>query len=99
MLEACSPLHEGDNLAVFPEHTVKASITKDLNVNGNIDYIIATAKHPPGVQEEQLLGGSESPQKPYFCVVEAKRDQSFNDGISINFVLMFLKALVKLLLR
>jgi len=81
LLEACGKLEEKDNLAVFPEHSVKeAKLTDKLTVHGNIDYVIATAQHPPGVREERLFRGEEMPKTPYFCVVEAKKDESFGAG-------------------
>jgi hypothetical protein len=83
LLEACGKLEEKDNLAVFPEHSVRdAKITNNLTVHGNIDYVIATAEHVPGLREEKLFEGKETPKTPYFCVVEAKKDESFGEGIN-----------------
>jgi hypothetical protein len=83
LLEACGKLEEKDNLAVFPEHSVKeARLTDSLVVHGNIDYVIATAQHKSGVREKILFRGEEMPKTPYFCVVEAKKDESFGAGIN-----------------
>lgn len=87
LLEACGKLTENDNLSVFPEHFVKeAKLTENLVVHGNINYVIATAQHKSGVRKEKLCGGKEMPKTPYFCVVEveAKKDQSFDEGIHFN---------------
>jgi hypothetical protein len=86
-LEACGKLDEKDNLAVFPEHSVKeVKLTDNLVVHGNIDYVVAAAQHKSGVREEKLFGGKETPKTPYFCVVEAKKDQSFDEGINLIFL-------------
>jgi hypothetical protein len=81
LLDACGDLTEEDNLAIFPEHTVeKTEIAKNLVVHGNIDYVIATAEHSQGVRQGNLFQGEEFPNKPFFCVVEAKKEESFGSG-------------------
>jgi hypothetical protein len=45
-----------------------------------LDWCASNAKHPPGGREEKLAIGIELPAMPYFCAMEAKREQSFGEG-------------------
>jgi hypothetical protein len=80
-LEACNSLTKTENIAIFPEHTInKAQITENLCCHGSLDWCASNAEHPPGGREESLAEGSEMPAMPYFCAMEAKREQSFGEG-------------------
>jgi len=83
LLEACGDLQDNnDSLTIFPEHLVKETqITNDLSVNGNIDYVIASGSEESRKHHQQkLLLGTSEPKTPYFCIVEAKKDETFGAG-------------------
>ncbi len=87
ILESFASLNQENPLAVFPEHTIsETEIFKDVVVKGKIDYVVASTTHSMEGREERLKLGTETVEKPYTCIFEAKKDQTL--GESINFLLL-----------
>ncbi|CAI2178827.1 15574_t:CDS:2 [Funneliformis geosporum] len=67
-----------DKLAIYPEYYVKPqNIERDLTLKDSVDYISAERAEPNNL----LLQARHSiPSHCVFCVIEAKKDESFSQG-------------------
>jgi len=80
LLEACGHLQENHRLTVFPEQPLTETQGTQA-IDGNINYAVGT-----GIQENLfyhkiiLSQGNEQLKTPYFCLVEAKKEEHFGEG-------------------
>jgi len=75
-------LAEDPFLTVFTEHVIEATLENNAKLSGQLDYVTA---HPYGkssidIHKEMLATGKEAAVKPFFVVVEAKKDETFGDA-------------------
>jgi len=84
LLSAFGTPSDVDRSVVFPEMLVSSiNATDSFKFHGYIDYVIALSGNGKLTLRKKALGqGLEPPEKPFCTVVEAKKDQSFADGVA-----------------
>ena len=69
-------------LTVFTEHSIDATLENNTKLSGQLAYVTALPVEKSSVErhQEALSEGAVTALKPFFTVVEAKKEETFGEA-------------------